>query len=61
MLIRGKYDGITALRTALGMSSTRGELSLVVVKTGQDVGAITSSAFPIVGIVTIVTAFVAPM
>jgi CPA2 family monovalent cation:H+ antiporter-2 len=60
MLIRGKYDGITALRTALGMSSTRGELSLVVVKTGQDVGAITSSAFPIVGIVTIVTAFVAP-
>lgn len=60
MLIRVKYDGITALRTALGMSSTRGELSLVVVKTGQDVGAITSLAFPIMGIVTIVTAFVAP-
>ncbi|MFZ0221259.1 MAG: hypothetical protein WAM42_06130 [Candidatus Nitrosopolaris sp.] len=53
------YDGITALRTGLGMASARGELSLVVAKAGQDVGAITSSVFPILGIVTIVTAFVA--
>ena len=51
------YDGITALRTGLGMASARGELSLVVAKAGQDVGAITSSVFPILGIVTIVTAF----
>ena len=53
------YDGITALRTGLGMASARGELSLVVAKAGQDVGAITSSVFPILGIVTIVTAFMA--
>jgi len=51
------YDSITALRTGLGMASARGELSLVVAKAGQDVGAITSSVFPILGIVTIVTAF----
>jgi monovalent cation:H+ antiporter-2, CPA2 family len=51
------YDDITVLRTGLGMASARGELSLVVAKAGQDVGAITSSVFPILGIVTIVTAF----
>jgi monovalent cation:H+ antiporter-2, CPA2 family len=51
------YDSITALRTGLGMASARGELSLVVAKAGQDIGAITSSVFPILGIVTIVTAF----
>lgn len=51
------YDSVTALRTGLGMASARGELSLVVAKAGQDVGAITSSVFPILGIVTIVTAF----
>ena len=58
ILVRAKgYDGITALRTGLGMASARGELSLVVAKAGQDVGAITSSVFPILGVVTIVTTF----
>jgi monovalent cation:H+ antiporter-2, CPA2 family len=51
------YDSITALRTGLGMASARGELSLVVAKAGQDIGAITSSVFPILGVVTIVTTF----
>lgn len=59
-LLRAKYDGVTALRTGLGMSSARGELSLVVVKAGQDIGAITSTVFPIMGVVTILTAFIAP-
>src|SRR5215212_10303564 len=45
ILVKARYDGIIALRTGLGMSSARGELSLVVVKGGQDVGAITSSVF----------------
>jgi len=53
-------DRITALRTGLGMASARGELSLVVAKAGQDVGAITSSVFPILGVVTIVTTFMTP-
>ncbi|HYA82882.1 MAG TPA: hypothetical protein VEH06_05450 [Candidatus Bathyarchaeia archaeon] len=41
------------------MASARGEPSLIVAKAGQDVGAISSSVFPILGIVTIVTAFMA--
>jgi CPA2 family monovalent cation:H+ antiporter-2 len=60
VLVRSNYDPITAIRTGFGMSSTRGELSLVVVKGGQDVGAISSSIFPIVGVVTIITTFMAP-
>ncbi|MGC2597568.1 MAG: cation:proton antiporter [Nitrososphaeraceae archaeon] len=54
------YDDITAIRTGLGMASARGELSLIIAKAGQDVGAITSTVFPILGIVTIVTAFMTP-
>jgi CPA2 family monovalent cation:H+ antiporter-2 len=60
ILVKARYEGIIALRTGLGMSSARGELSLAVVKGGQDVGAITSSVFPIVGVVTIVTTFMTP-
>jgi CPA2 family monovalent cation:H+ antiporter-2 len=33
---------------------------LVVAKAGQDVGAISSSVFPILGVVTIVTTFITP-
>jgi CPA2 family monovalent cation:H+ antiporter-2 len=54
------YDDITAIRTGLGMASARGELSLIIAKAGQDVGAITSTVFPLLGIVTIVTAFMTP-
>lgn len=38
LLNRAKYDNITSLRTALGMASAKGELSLVVAKGGQDAG-----------------------
>ena len=47
LLNRAKYDNITSMRTALGMASAKGELSLVVAKAGQDVGAITSAVLPI--------------
>ncbi|MGB7559816.1 MAG: cation:proton antiporter [Nitrososphaeraceae archaeon] len=60
ILSRVKYDSATSLRTALGMASAKGELSLVVAKGGQDVGAITSAVLPIVGVVTIVTTFMTP-
>jgi monovalent cation:H+ antiporter-2, CPA2 family len=42
------------------MGSAKGELSLVVAKAGQDVGAITSAVLPILGVVTIVTTFMTP-
>lgn len=60
ILSRTLIDNTTAIRTGLGMSAARGELSLVVVKGGQDVGAITGALLPIVGVVTIVTTFIAP-
>jgi CPA2 family monovalent cation:H+ antiporter-2 len=60
ILSRAKIDNTTALRTGLGMASAKGELSLVVAKGGQDVGAITNSILPILGVVTIVTTFITP-
>ena len=60
ILNMAKYDNITSFRTALGMASAKGELSLVVAKGGQDVGAITSAVLPILGVVTIVTTFITP-
>jgi CPA2 family monovalent cation:H+ antiporter-2 len=60
ILVNTKIDNTTALRTGLGMASAKGELSLVVVKGGQDVGAITNSILPILGVITIVTTFITP-
>ena len=60
ILNMAKHDNITSFRTALGMASAKGELSLVVAKGGQDVGAITSAVLPILGVVTIVTTFITP-
>jgi len=60
ILAKAKVDSTTSIRTGLGMASAKGELSLVVVKGGQDVGAISSSLLPILGVVTIVTTFMTP-
>jgi CPA2 family monovalent cation:H+ antiporter-2 len=60
ILAKAKYDSVTALRTGFGMSAAKGELSLVVVKGGQDVGAISSTILPLLGVITIVTTFMAP-
>ena len=60
ILVKAKYNYITALRSGLGMSSARGELSLVVVKGGQDIGAVSSSIFPIVGVIAIASTFMTP-
>ncbi|MCI0558243.1 MAG: cation:proton antiporter [Nitrososphaera sp.] len=60
ILVKSGYDNTTALRTGFGISATKGELSLVVAKGGQDVGAISSSILPILGVVTIVTTFIGP-
>lgn len=60
ILVRANYDNTTALRTGLGMSAAKGELSLVVAKGGQDVGAISNSILPILGVITIVTTLISP-
>jgi K+:H+ antiporter len=59
-ILTRKFDNTIALRTGLGISATKGELSLVVAKGGQDVGATSSSILPILGVVTIVTTFMGP-
>ena len=60
MLSKIGHNGTTAIRTGLGISAARGELSLVVGKAGQDLGVISSFILPILGVVTIVTTFVTP-
>jgi CPA2 family monovalent cation:H+ antiporter-2 len=55
-----KYDKTTAIRTGLGIGSARGELTLVVAKAGQDVGAISSAVLPILGVITIISTFMTP-
>ena len=60
LTIKSKIDSTTALRTGLGLAASKGEMSLIIAKGGQDVGAITSSVLPILGVVTIITTFIAP-
>lgn len=60
ILVRAGHESRVALQTGLGMSAAKGELSLVVVKGGQDVNAVSSALLPILGVVTIVTTFMAP-
>ena len=55
-----RYDSTTSLRTGLGLSASRGEMSLIIAKGGQDIGVISSSVLPILGVVTVVTTFMAP-
>ena len=60
VLARSKYDKTEALKTGLGLAASKGEMSLVIAKGGQDVGAITSSVLPIISVVTILTSFASP-
>lgn len=60
ILVKFRFDSTTAVRAGLGISATKGELSLVVAKGGNDVGAISTSILPLLGVVTIVTAFMGP-
>lgn len=54
------YDTQTSLKTAFGLSSSGGELALVVAKGGADVGATSSFVLPMVGTMTIITTFITP-
>lgn len=54
------YTTQTALRAAFGLSSSGGELALVVAKGGTDVGVTSSFVLPMVGAMTIITTFITP-
>jgi CPA2 family monovalent cation:H+ antiporter-2 len=60
VLSKSKFDNTERLRAALGLATAKGEMSLVIAKGGQDVGAITSSVLPILSVVTIITSFACP-
>jgi monovalent cation:H+ antiporter-2, CPA2 family len=50
-----------ARRTALSMSASGGEMSIVVAKGGNDIGATTPFVLPFIGALTIITTFLAPV
>ena len=60
ILAKANYDKSTSIRTGMGMASARGELTLIVAKVGQDIGAISSAVFPTLGVITIITTFMTP-
>lgn len=51
---------LTSLRAGIGLSSSGGELALVVAKGGGDVGVTSSFLLPMVGAMTIITTFISP-
>jgi CPA2 family monovalent cation:H+ antiporter-2 len=55
-----KINNKTSIRTAIGLSSSGGELALVIAKGGIDVGVTSSLVLPMVGTMTIITTFIAP-
>ncbi|MCH7940844.1 MAG: cation:proton antiporter [Thaumarchaeota archaeon] len=49
-----------SLRSAFALAAPRGEFSIVIVKVGVDLGVVSAFLFPLIGIITIITAFIAP-
>lgn len=49
-----------AVRSALTLAAPRGEFSIVIIKTGVDIGAVSAFLFPMIGVISIVTAFLTP-
>jgi CPA2 family monovalent cation:H+ antiporter-2 len=60
LLTKLAHDSTVSIRTGLQIASAKGEMSLVVIKGGQDIGLLSSFIFPIMGVVTIVTTFMTP-
>lgn len=48
------------MRSAFTLAAPRGEFSIVIVKAGIDIGAVSSFLFPLIGIISIITAFISP-
>jgi len=49
-----------ALRSAFSLAAPRGEFSIVIVKVGVDMGAVSAFLFPLIGMISIVTAIITP-
>jgi len=49
-----------AIRSAFTLAAPRGEFSIVIIKTGVDIGAVSTFLFPLIGVISIITAFLSP-
>lgn len=49
-----------SLRSAFTLGAPRGEFSIVIVKAGVDIGAVSSFMFPLIGVISIITTFISP-
>ena len=49
-----------SLRVAFALSAPRGEFSIIIIKVGVDMGVVSAFLFPLIGLITIITAFIAP-
>jgi CPA2 family monovalent cation:H+ antiporter-2 len=54
------FSSITSMKAAFGLSSSGGELALVVAKGGVDTGATSAFLLPMIGAMTIITTFISP-
>ena len=49
-----------SLRVAFTLAAPRGEFSIVIVKAGVDLGVVSAFLFPLIGVISIITAFITP-
>ena len=49
-----------SLRSGLALAAPRGEFSIVIIKIGVDTGVVSAFLFPLIGVITIITAFISP-
>lgn len=54
------FDSLTSMKVAFGLSSSGGELALVVAKGGIDTGVTSAFILPMIGAMTIITTFISP-
>jgi len=54
------FSSTTSIKAAFGLSSSGGELALVVAKGGVDTGLTSAFLLPMIGAMTIITTFISP-
>ena len=54
------FNSITSMKAAFGLSSSGGELALVIAKGGVDTGLTSAFLLPMIGAMTIITTFISP-
>jgi len=54
------FRSITSMKAAFGLSSSGGELALVIAKGGVDTGLTSAFLLPMIGAMTIITTFISP-